>query len=198
MIGSLSSLIEHSPPRHTCYNPCELALKRALYSAGIAMSLGEYRVAQICINGHAINDNADIMPQLNQRFCDKCGAETITACPHCKTGIRGEYDVPGVAAFGFEYTPPNFCHNCGEGYPWTALKISSAEQLADMIESLTPPEREQLKESIRNIVRDTPQTLVAAVKFQSLMARAGTDMKAAIWETISDMADAKAKKIIHL
>lgn len=160
------------------------------------MGEGVYRVAQVCINGHAINESADVYPQHNQDFCDKCGASTITTCQYCNTPIRGDYFLPGVIGFD-AYTPPRFCHKCGKGYPWTEAKLTAAEELADMIENLTEGERSELKQSIQNIVRDTPQTLVAAVKFQRIMAKAGPDMKAAVWDTIADMADNKAKQIIN-
>jgi hypothetical protein len=160
------------------------------------MSRGEYRVAQVCVNGHAVNAYADTNPQHNQQFCQQCGAPTITACQQCNTPIRGKYITPGVIV-ATPYTPPRFCPNCGQAYPWTEAKIRAAEELSNLIETLTEAERAELKESIRNIVRDTPQTLIAAVKFRGLMAKAGPVMKAALWETIADVADSKAKQLIN-
>ena len=160
------------------------------------MERSDYSMAQVCINGHSTNAYADSRPQHNQQFCDQCGAATITACQHCNIPIRGKYMARGGLSIA-GYTPPNFCNNCGQGYPWTESRLQAAEQLADMIEKFTDEDKQQLKESIRNIIRDTPQTLISAVKFQTLMAKAGPVMKAAVWETISEMADDKAKQIIN-
>ena len=78
-----------------------------------------YDVMQVCVKGHQITARYDDYPELRQDFCKKCGSPTIFACPKCKEPIRGEYNVPGVAAIGFEVPVPEFCHKCGESYPWT-------------------------------------------------------------------------------
>ena len=53
-----------------------------------------YDIAQICINGHVINSMSKSHPEHNKKFCDKCGAPTITNCPKCNTPIRGHYHAP--------------------------------------------------------------------------------------------------------
>ncbi len=58
------------------------------------MSEGRYDTAQICMNGHIINSMSKSHPEHNKEFCDKCGARTITKCPHCNTPIRGHYHEP--------------------------------------------------------------------------------------------------------
>ena len=50
-----------------------------------------YDTAQICINGHVINSMSISHPEHNKKFCDKCGALTITNCPKCNTPIKGHY-----------------------------------------------------------------------------------------------------------
>jgi hypothetical protein len=47
-----------------------------------------YDVAQICLNGHVINDSVKKYPQHNKKFCDKCGVATINNCPNCNTEIQ--------------------------------------------------------------------------------------------------------------
>lgn len=160
------------------------------------MDQSEYRVAQICLNGHTINEYADTSPERNEQFCRKCGSKTINKCQHCNTSIRGKYMTPGFIV-ATSYIPPKFCPSCGQAYPWTDAKIKAAESLADLIEDISVEERVELKESIRNIVRDTPQTLLAAYKFQKIIAKSGPIMKDAIWETIADVANDKATKIIN-
>ncbi len=161
------------------------------------MSGARYRVAQICLNGHPTNSSADINPERNQSFCQKCGAATIMKCETCNAPIRGTYDVPGVAAIGFKYISPSFCPNCGKAYPWTAMKLKAAEAICDMIDTLTDREKQELKESMNNLVHDNPYLLVSAVKFRSLILKAGPVMKAALWETISEAVDKKAAQLIN-
>ncbi len=78
-----------------------------------------YDVMQVCLKDHQISAHYNSAPERRQDFCKECGARTIFACPKCKEDIRGEYEVPGVATFGFEVPVPPFCHKCGEPYPWT-------------------------------------------------------------------------------
>jgi hypothetical protein len=82
--------------------------------------LNGYDVAQICLNGHVINDAARTSHEFNERRCRKCGAETITACIECRTPIRGTYHTPGIVVFGGgPVAAPTYCHQCGKAYPWT-------------------------------------------------------------------------------
>lgn len=84
-----------------------------------------YDTAQICLNGHMINDSYRSYPAHNKKFCDKCGKATITRCPSCGTDIKGDYHMDDV--IGGPTTPvPMNCHNCGKAYPWK-LKLSSKQ-----------------------------------------------------------------------
>ena len=73
---------------------------------------------QVCVNGHPITDSYEGNPQLRQDRCTECGAETITACPSCGTRIRGDYKVEGIVSMTGISDPNEFCHDCGEPYPW--------------------------------------------------------------------------------
>ena len=156
---------------------------------------GSYSVAMVCLNGHAVNTHADSRPDRNEKYCSDCGAETITQCVNCNAPIRGRYMTPGVILAGV-YTAPSFCYGCGNAYPWTEAKIQAAEELADEMDKLTPEEREQLKRSIHDIIRDTPQTPVAATRFKRLVGKAGQKMGEALWGIVVDIASETAKKMI--
>ena len=71
--------------------------------------MGYYHIAQICRNGHMVNDKADTNQARNKNFCPDCGAETITACPECGANIHGDYDVPGLAVIGAITPVDSFC-----------------------------------------------------------------------------------------
>ena len=106
--------------------------------------MGEYDTAQVCLNGHMINSSARNMPEHNQDFCDKCGARTITECPHCNTPIRGYYHNPDFVLTGPE-NPPSFCHNCGKTYPWTEAKLKAGQELVEEFDKLTGKEKDVLQ-----------------------------------------------------
>lgn len=154
-----------------------------------------YDVAQICMNGHVVNEMAHSSPQSNQKYCADCGAQTITACTECNDNIRGYYHVPGVIGF-FEYNKPNYCHECGEPYPWTVGSLEAARELADEMENLSAEEREQLKNSFPDLVRDTPKTVVAETRFKKLMTKAGSDAYDGMRTILVDVVSEAVKKSI--
>lgn len=159
------------------------------------MSDSYYDVAQICKNGHVINSMAHDYPQSNQDFCDKCGEQTITACESCNTNIQGHYHVPGV--FGFSgFNTPSYCYNCGATYPWTQRSLEAAKELADELESLTEEEKEALKSSLPDLVKDGPKTVVAESRFRKLMKKAGADAYDGMRSILVDVVSEAVKKSI--
>ena len=91
---------------------------------------------------------------------------------------------------------PVFCPDCGKPYPWTAAKLNAAKELSDELDTLTKGERETLKKSLDDIVRDTPQTTVAAIRFKNLVAKAGKFAADGIKDIIVDVVSETAKKVI--
>jgi hypothetical protein len=152
-----------------------------------------YDIARICINGHIISTQVKSSPHIKQRFCDKCGAATITKCQHCHLIIKGTYHSGSSIS---SWAKPSFCPNCGKPYPWTELALKAARELTDTLKNLTTKEREALKKSLNDIVRDTPQTPVAANRFKKIMAKAGQVTAGAVRDIVVDIASEAAKKII--
>ena len=79
--------------------------------------MGECDVMQVCLNGHQITDRYKKSPERRQDFCEKCGSETIIECQNCGEEIQGDYHVEGVIAPSSTEVP-DYCHGCGEPYPW--------------------------------------------------------------------------------
>ena len=135
------------------------------------MSSKHYDVAQICINGHVINAASLRNPHRSQKFCSLCGAQTIDSCQKCQNQIRGHFvrenQILGV------YSRPAFCLECGNAYPWTEAALIAARELAQELDGLNPEEKELLKESLEDIVRDTPRTSVAVTRFKKLVTKSG-------------------------
>jgi len=155
---------------------------------------GWYDIAQICLNGHIINAMTSTNPEHSMNFCDICGASTITNCQHCKHDIRGKYHVRGV--LNSRYMTPKFCLNCGTPYSWTDIKIKAAQELVLGLDNLTQVEKENLNKSLNDIIRDTPETTVAATKAKKLFAKAGRGVAEGFKNILVDIVSEAAKKMI--
>jgi hypothetical protein len=157
--------------------------------------MGTYRVAQICVNGHVATDSADQHPELREAFCSQCGEATIMQCPKCNAPIRGDYDVPGVFVMS-HYTPPAFCHSCGNGFPWTERKIAGAVELVEAGTDLTAAEVQQLRSDLTELTKDSPKTQAASLRFKKLMAKAGNTIASGVRDIVVDILSEAAKKAI--
>jgi len=128
-----------------------------------------YDVAQVCLNGHVTNGFSRSSPEFNETFCSNCGERTITVCPACNHAIRGQIAGSMIVSF----PAPSFCHNCGEAYPWTARSLTAARELAEELENLGTEEKQILSKSLDDLVRDTPKTSVALVRFKNIHEESG-------------------------
>jgi len=154
-----------------------------------------YDTAQICWNGHIVNPAATSYPAMNASFCALCGAVVLTACPYCRTPIRGEYHLSDVVPAG-PFVRPNYCDSCGLPYPWTQDRIRAAEELADELDALTDAERELLKGSIRELARDTPRTRLAVSRFRRLVDKVGPGALESFREILVDILSEAVKRAI--
>jgi len=155
-----------------------------------------YDVAQICLNGHVINSSTRDFPEDNKKFCDKCGASTITNCPNCNTEIQGYHDIDGVISIQ-EYELPAFCPNCGKPYPWTETKIQAVRDLAKELENISEDEKKILSESIDEIVKDTPRTALGATRTKRILSKVSNPTVVdAFKKILVDIISETAKKII--
>jgi hypothetical protein len=163
----------------------------------IRVAMGWHDTAQICTNGHVINDTMQRSPELGLKFCKKCGAPTITRCPTCNADIQGDYHVEGVVSIGFDMmVAPTFCHNCGKPYPWTSTRIETAKALADEMTELDESERLLLKASIDDIIADTPRTELGIVRFKKYVAKGGKEVVKGLRDVLVDIVSETVKKSI--
>ena len=161
------------------------------------MSDAHYDVAQICENGHVANDRAQDYPAHNQDHCDRCGAPTIMVCPSCQAAIRGHYHVSGIIGFASEdYAVPAFCYKCGQPFPWTAAGLRAAEDLADELDGLTSNDRESLKKSLPDLVRDTSSTRVAETRVKKIMRKVGKDGYESMRSILTNIVSEVVRKAI--
>lgn len=130
--------------------------------------MGYYRTAKICQNGHMITNNVE-SSENHDKFCSKCGAETITQCRFCRAAIHGIYIVPGYIG---KYPPtpvPSYCHNCGKPYPWTEAFLKNADEMVDMFDELSAEQKQQLKETFPDLIVKNPRSELAALKAAKLI-----------------------------
>ncbi len=156
------------------------------------MSGGTYDVAQICENGHVITDKLRTSPERAQKFCEDCGAATISACRNCNADIPGHHREPYVLTFG--YGRPSFCRNCGLAYPWTQAALDDFKSLAELAEGLTPEQQKQLGAAIDDIVVDTPKTNGAIARIKLLAPKVAGEVWQAMRQIIVEVGTEAAKK----
>ena len=157
--------------------------------------MGTYDVAQICLNGHVITARAK-SAERRQEFCTECGEKTITSCQNCNARIKGHYDVPGVIAIGVKYNKPKYCEKCGHPFPWTKRQLDAAKELVELAEVLNANEKNELKTAISELVKDTPQAVVAQVKYQKYVAKAGSELANGLKSILVNILSEVAKKAI--
>jgi hypothetical protein len=153
-----------------------------------------FDVAQICLNGHIINSRARTYPEENQKFCIKCGKETIRACSKCKENIRG---FNPLAEGKFVLSLPSFCHECGSPYPWTESKASVIKEIVDMSEELSDSDKELFKSSIPDIMTENPRTEISALNIKKWLKKIGKDAAPHLRSLVIDIASETAKKLIQ-
>lgn len=155
---------------------------------------GGYKPAAVCTLGHTATSNLEGSPDLAGKFCKHCGSEVITACPNCKSPIRGYYSVPGVLTLA-GYDPPNFCEDCGRSFPWTAAKLAAANDLADELD-LSQADRDKIKQSVADVTKDGPATSIAAIRLKKFLGTAKDAVGQALWKITVELATQTAKKTL--
>lgn len=132
--------------------------------------MSSYHIAQICKNGHVITSYADKYPDETEKYCSKCGAETIEHCPNCNNSIRGS-DVE--IGYYSKFSSPAYCHNCGKAFPWTQTALETAVFLIQESDDFTQDQIDKLIETLPDLIVETPKTNVAIVRMKKGLASAG-------------------------
>lgn len=150
-----------------------------------------YDNAQVCMNGHFITQFADTRPQGLKNFCDKCGAPTTRICPKCSKRIQGFNHTSAIA----RKQPASFCHECGAPFPWTEQSLARAQQFAEEEANFNAEEREQLQQSLSEMVKQTNNPL-AVSRFKRLMTKGGKVVSDGLHDILVDVLSEAVKKTI--
>ena len=151
-----------------------------------------YDIAQICTNGHVITSMADSSPDFKKDFCKRCGYKTICNCVECNQPIKGYYHVSGVIG-GSSYEPPRFCDSCGSTFPWIKVKIEAANELVELIETLSPDEKKDFQSAIDELIRETAKVPVAKVKLKKYLSKVNSDISDGIRDVLRDTLSKELK-----
>lgn len=155
-----------------------------------------YEIAQICLSGHIINTESRNNQECNKAFCSRCGEQTIIACTHCEGSIRGRRMTYGNQPYRYTYHTPSYCDKCGKPYPWTLNSQEAAYELIELSEDLNDVDKEDFKLTITELVKDTPKTTVAIVKFNKYLGRAGKVVATGLKDILVDVVSEAVKKSI--
>jgi len=145
----------------------------------------QYDVGLVCLNGHEVNSASRSSPQFNTKCCEECGEPTIDACPKCRTAIRGHYLGGYTCA---DWIAPKCCHECGAPYPWTERKMEALASAIQELDELNDAERSKLKESIPDVIHETPKTQAAIARFKKAIGKAGVIGGKLLTEVLSKVA----------
>ena len=152
-----------------------------------------YDTMQVCKNGHLITPAFRTFQHHGRKFCERCGAATVAACPSCNTIIPGQTIEGSVHLWSDNDVPP-FCGQCGKPFPWTAAKLHAAKVMADELDGLTDADRIALKASFDDIASDTPMTEVGVLRIKKLMRKVGKPASDIIYKFAVDVASDTAAK----
>lgn len=149
------------------------------------------RETQVCLNGHVFTASEQYP---KPKFCTRCGTETITNCRSCSSPINGvrEGSLNGL----WVKIKPSFCENCGNPYPWTVNSREAAYELIDYAAKLNSEEKMDLKDSIIDLIKDTPKTAFAQLKFKKYILKAGEEVAKGLKDTLIDCVSTTVKKSI--
>lgn len=157
--------------------------------------MGEFRVAEICLNGHVITATAYSEFEKVAKFCADCGAPTTNKCLSCEAPIRGSYVSFGFLKSG-KYKVPNYCHKCGDLYPWTSEKINAIQELIELNETISIEDRKIVIKSMDDLIKDNSRTPVAALKINNILAKADKGTRVAFINIAMDVLSEPAKQAL--
>jgi len=164
--------------------------------------LDKYDVLQVCENGHKITDCYNNNPEERKKFCQECGAPTLTSCSRCGVEIQGA-PMEVVENLDAQLSRrrlrpvrqadiPKYCQNCGEPYPWTQARIRTAIQNLVEFGDLNEEEKKTIAQDVQNIAKDVPEAELSARRIKRIWERG----KSVGYEVIMELASRTAAQIL--
>ena len=150
-----------------------------------------YDIAQICLNGHIVNQRVSGNPAKNENYRPRCGDRTFTACPKCNVPIKGAAYRTGVFS-ELQY----YCGSCGKAYPWTELALQAATELVSQQVDFTDEDKEKLIQDIQDVVQKKSRTPVAVENIKKFVLKAGPQFGDALKEIFVNIVSETLNKAL--
>ena len=154
----------------------------------------------VCLSGHVVTAKANT-ELISEKYCATCGDEMINKCLECSTYIKGTPRLPSqltppYSYFGNPYIRQSYCTNCGKPYPWTKQAEDAVYELIEITTSLNQQEKDDWKRTIPILIKETPKTTVAVVKFKAFAEKAGTEIGKAVKDIVVGVVSEVVKNAI--
>jgi hypothetical protein len=148
--------------------------------------------AAVCSSGHVLSWFVDA--DVAEKFCAKCGAPILFACPACKVSLPADGEMLGWVPYHGN------CANCGSAYPWKGDEIARAKRtLAEQAETENwdAAVKARADELVDDIAADraVASGVVAALKW--LAQRGAESATATILDTVERLAGATLKQALR-
>ena len=151
--------------------------------------------AKICLNGHSLIEH---QPLTAEEYCETCGAKLLSKCPNCGSPIK-EWHYNGIAVLGTpKFDRPLYRRSCGKPYPWTEAALEATSLMIQEDEELSDLERQNLENSLPDIISETPKTKVASIRIKKALLTAGEFTADALRQFVIDFGCELAKKSLGL
>jgi hypothetical protein len=159
-------------------------------SLGGTVSLSS-TMCQFCLNGHFIaTPNDDLFEEGS--FCSRCGEASAIRCSNCNEFIW-------CHVHRLRLVRPNYCRNCSRPYPWTLRMIEAADAFAREVDNPSVTEREALRSSLVEIMKDTPHLEAAVLRLKNVAKKIGSTIaQEALKTLVVEIATPKAKALLGL
>lgn len=153
----------------------------------------DYKQA-VCLNGHQASIDININESVDS-FCTECGAKLITNCTNCNYPIEGDWSRSGNGFVDLTHHNvfiPKYCEKCGKPYPWTQSALKAISETVNLSE-LDNNQKDDLKETIPDLLSDTPKSKLAVLKWKSI----GKSLLPYIHDIIVEVASESIVKALY-
>lgn len=87
-----------------------------------------------------------------------------------------------------------YCYQCGKPYPWTETIIKASLDLLWMDEDLSSEQKDVLKNTIPDLIVETPVTPVAVARYKKYISKASSFISNALYQLLVDVVSESVKK----
>lgn len=89
---------------------------------------------------------------------------------------------------------PSYCHDCGKPYPWIEEQLNALDEIVDLMDELSELEKQEFKQSAREVTTENPRTSLAALKIKKFGIKVGSEVYGAARDILVQIAVEAALK----